>query len=78
MAGDQPLDAAARSALDAAAQTMAARRCACSRWRAAPRPRVANAEGDLTLLGLVGMIDPPRARGAAGDRRPASTRASAW
>jgi len=62
---DQPLDDAARDAVLAAAQGMAdeaLRVIAVARRRGAGRDDVT---GELTLLGLVGMIDPPRAEAKA-------------
>ncbi|HMQ34432.1 MAG TPA: HAD-IC family P-type ATPase [Chloroflexaceae bacterium] len=58
--GERPLDAAGREAILAAAQGMAGealRVLAVARRRAAA---IADAEGGLTFLGLLGMSDPPR------------------
>lgn len=60
-AGDRPLDASARGRLDAALQTMGAKGLRVI----ALADRVATSETDmaeerLTVLGLIGLIDPPR------------------
>ena len=62
--GEQPLEADDRYALLAAERAMAAeglRVLALTRKRA---DRVDEAEQDMTFLGLVGMMDPPRAEAA--------------
>jgi Ca2+-transporting ATPase len=64
-AGEEPLDAAGRAAILAAAEGMAG---SALRVLAVARRRAAgphDAEHGLTFLGLAGMIDPPRAEAAA-------------
>jgi Ca2+-transporting ATPase len=66
--GELPLDGASRSAVLEAARQMAgeALRVLAVAARADATPE--NAEREMTLLGLVGMIDPPRAEAAAAVR----------
>ena len=61
----RPHAAAGRRALDAGGRSTGSRRLRCWRWRGAPPAGKqdldhADIDGELTLLGLVGIIDPPR------------------
>jgi Ca2+-transporting ATPase len=62
--GRRPLTDELRSAVGAAADELAASglRVLAAAWRTVPGPRPAQdeAESGLTLLGMVGMLDPPR------------------
>ncbi|MEJ5197625.1 MAG: cation-translocating P-type ATPase [Anaerolineae bacterium] len=64
-AGAQPLDEAARTAILAQAQQMAAQALRVLGIATKPGASLADAERGMTFLGLVGMIDPPRAEAKA-------------
>ncbi|MCX7669754.1 MAG: HAD-IC family P-type ATPase, partial [Anaerolineae bacterium] len=63
--GVQPLDAATRAELLAQAQQMAGQALRVLGVAAKPGASLADAEQGMTFLGLVGMIDPPRAEAKA-------------
>ena len=58
--GEQPLDEAARARLLDAAQEMGSQALRVLAVAARPAANIQEAEQEMTLLGLVGMIDPPR------------------
>ena len=69
---DGRLSSRDREAILEAARQMAARGAArAGRGHETAAPRLEDAERDMTFLGLVGMIDPPRP-----EARPRSRRAS--
>jgi P-type Ca2+ transporter type 2C len=59
-AGDEPLEDDRRQAILKIAREMAARALRVLAVATRPAERLADAEGGLTFLGLVGMMDPPR------------------
>jgi len=64
--GDEPLDDAGRETILAAAQQMAGRALRVLAVAEKPDTAREEAEREMTFLGLVGMIDPPRPEAKAG------------
>lgn len=60
-AGERPLDAAAKEAIQSAYNDMAAQGQRVMALASRPAPKQEIAEEEMTFLGLVGLIDPPRA-----------------
>ena len=58
--GERPLDGAAREVILNAAQEMGRQALRVLAVSSRPAPTIQEGEGNMTFLGLVGMIDPPR------------------
>jgi Ca2+-transporting ATPase len=68
-AGVEPLDEARRAEVLERARQMAGEAMRVLAVAYKPRAALANAENEMTLLGLAGMIDPPRPEAKAAVRR---------
>jgi len=66
--GEEPLDESRRAVVLEQARQMAGEALRVLAVAQKPRAALANAEQDMTLLGLVGLIDPPRPEAAAAVR----------